>query len=192
MKSEKLSIRINDTFLLGEVDYRLHTVPMRFSFPDAKNTIIFIEKIFTSHLNKRFRDKPHYLRSFVAKKYYPALMDLLKNKERELRDFYDATKKEVSGIVCYRDIYRVIEQDNRSIELNVLISPPVMLFISILTSVDNIIKQLRIQFRSGAISKRHLYRQRHLVLKKFSNVRLAVFSLRQEHDAMIDKVLNIA
>lgn len=192
MKSEKLNIRINDKFLLGEVDYRLHTVPMKFSFPDAKKTIIFIEKIFTSHLNKRFRDKPHYLRSFVAKKYYPPLIDLLRNKEQELRDFYEATKKETTGIAYYRDIYKAIEQDNKSIELNVLISPPVMLFISILTSVDNIIKQLRIQFRSGTISKRHFYRQRNIVLKKFANVRLAAFRLRMEHDTLVKKIVDIA
>jgi len=191
MKREKLNIRINDRFLLGEIDYSLHTVSMRYSFPDAINTLLFIEKVFTSHLNKRFRDKPHYLRSFVAKKYYPALLELLRQKELELREFYEATKKESTRMTHYREIYRAIEQDNKSIELKVLITPPVMLFISIIAAVDNIIKQLRVQYKSGVISKRHLYRQRNIVLKKFSNVRLALYRLRKEHDELLEKILKI-
>lgn len=191
MKREKLNIRINDRFLLGEIDYSLHTVSMRYSFPDAINTLLFIEKVFTSHLNKKFRDKPHYLRSFVAKKYYPPLLELLRQKELELREFYEATKKESARMTHYREIYRVIEQDNKNIELKVLITPPVMLFISIIAAVDNIIKQLRVQYKSGIISKRHLYRQRNIVLKKFSNVRLALYRLRKEHDELLDKILKI-
>ncbi|EJH2252555.1 hypothetical protein ACQZDD_004897 [Klebsiella aerogenes] len=172
MKRTTLEIRINDRFLLGEIDNALHTIVLeRNSVPDGKKTIIWLESLFTAHVLKKHRDKLHYIKTFVAKKIYPQIIDILRNTQSSMNSLYLAEKEETARAEHYRQIFDGLKVDDKTVALNVIISPPVMLFIAIITLTDNIIRQLRVQYLCGLRSKKDFYRQRKTVLRRYAKVR---------------------
>lgn len=172
MKRTTLEIRINDRFLLGEVDNTLHSIPLeRNSVPDGRKTITCLESLFTAHVLKNHRDKLHYIKTFVAKKLYPQVIDILRNTQKSMDTFYSAAKTETARSEHFRPVLEGLKADDRAVALNVIISPPVMLFIAIITLTDNIIRQLRVQYLCGLRSRKDFYRQRKIVLRKYATVR---------------------
>lgn len=188
MKRKNIDLRINDRFLEIELDYSRSAYPIRRSVPDGLHTIIFLEKIFTASNINRYKDKLHFLKAEIARKYQPVLCDLLRTRERELDTFYQTTKAETANIPLYRTTYRHLEENNRIIKIPVLISPAVMLFISVTALTDNMIKQQRIQYLSGVITKKDFYRQRQIIMKKFTHIRSAIFEVEKTHSKWIQNV----
>lgn len=189
MKRDRIDLRINDTFLAGEIDYRLHEQPIRRSQPDGLKTLVFLETIFTANTLTRYKDKLHFIKAEIARQKHPELLRLLKESESELKQFYEVTKKETATIPFYQTIYKHLDEKNYILPVQVLISPVAMTFISIIALTDNLVKQLRIQQLSGHISKKHFYRQRSLILKKFSNLRTDIFSIEISHKELIKQAI---
>lgn len=63
------------------------------------------------------------------------------------------------------------------------------MMISLITLTDNIIKQQRILYLCGEISKKDFYSNRRVVLKKFSNVRLKLHHNRKEYSEKLSTLI---
>lgn len=191
MKRENIDLRIHDKFLMTEIDYSRSEQPIKRSQPDGLHIILYLEKVFTASNIKRYNDKLHYLKAELARQKEPEILAILCKRADELQKFYQAIKLETQSIPFSHVINKSIIEIAQVIKISVLISPAVMRFISIITLTDNLIKQLRIQKMSGKIKKNDLYRQRHVILKKFSHIRTAIFEIEKSHNKLIEKAKKI-
>lgn len=189
MKTTLLKIRINDQFLLGEIDNNLHVTELKKnSLPEGKKIISWLESVFTVRLLKKHTDELHYIKTFVAKKMHPQIIDILRKNKNELESYYAATKAETSRTAHFMPVFNGLKENDREIELSVIISPEVMLFIAIITLTDNIIRQLRTQYLCGQRSKRDFYRQRKVVLTKYASTRRQIQDKRRENNLLIEQL----
>ncbi|EIP6959095.1 hypothetical protein LTF62_004603 [Salmonella enterica] len=189
MKTKIIALHIHDQFLLGEIDNQLHKTPLKFnSLPSGKECIAWLEALFTLHLLKKHKDELHYIKTFVAKKTYPEVLDILRTAQDELNNHYTATKKETAKAEHFMLVLNGLKDDDKKIEINSLITPCTMLFIGIITACDNIIRQYRTQYLCGLKSKKQFYLQRKLVLKKFANIRRLIQEAKKKNNIMIQEL----
>ncbi|EEC7618080.1 TPA: hypothetical protein RXP51_004930 [Escherichia coli] len=191
MERKQLNLRINDQFLIGEIDNKLHSEKLihKHHVTDAINTIKYLEILFTSSNLKRYKNKEHYIKHIVAKSLLPKAEEIIRIQKDEFSSHYEHLKQTVSEIPNYKDIYNHINNENKKIKIPVLISPVVMMMISLITLTDNIIKQQRILYLCGEISKKDFYSNRRVVLKKFSNVRLKLHHNRKEYSEKLSTLI---
>ncbi|EHK4237691.1 TPA: hypothetical protein IHO32_005095, partial [Escherichia coli] len=98
MERKQLNLRINDQFLIGEIDNKLHSEKLihKHHVTDAINTIKYLEILFTSSNLKRYKNKEHYIKHIVAKSLLPKAEEIIRIQKDEFSSHYEHLKQTVS------------------------------------------------------------------------------------------------
>ncbi|EGG8986769.1 hypothetical protein V3W87_004443 [Salmonella enterica] len=189
MERTTINFRINDDGLLAQFNHAMAKEQRKYKFAtDGIRTIKDLEIIFTASKIKNFRDNEHYLIASLAQKQSPLILNVLNELKDKFEKVYQEERNITGQIIFFKKILEQVEYHDKIQDIDVLISPHVMLFINITALADNIIKQLRVQYLNGSIDETTLLIKRNKILKQYAALREKLYEMKQERKKLFKKV----
>lgn len=189
MERTTINFRINDDALLAQFNHAIAKEQKKYKFAtDGIRTIKDLEIIFTASKIKNFRDNEHYLIASLAQKQSPLILNVLNELKDKFEKIYQEERNITGQIIFFKKILEQVEYHDKTQDIDVLISPHVMLFINITALADNIIKQLRVQYLNGSIDETTLLIKRNKILKQYAALREKLYEMKQERKKLFKKV----